>query len=84
MRRILPIILCVFLMIACSLQQKPTSIKQNAENSDSTIKEEKNLSEDSFTVVYRQPVNGYKVKAVARLDTCWFVFISAGQCHRNG
>ena len=35
------------------------------------------ITEGSFTVVYRQPVNGYKVKAIARFAVSDFNFISA-------
>lgn len=35
------------------------------------------ITEGSFTVIYRQPVNGYKVKAIARFAVSDFNFISA-------
>lgn len=57
------IAMCMGWGVSCS------SNKTAADSSQDTITvAEESSTSDSFTVVYRQPVNGYKVKAVAKFE----------------
>lgn len=66
------IAMCVGWTVSCS------SNKKSEDSSQDTISIAKELSpSDSFTIVYRQPINGYKVKAVAKLTGDMYDIISA-------
>ena len=66
MKKIIPILAIAFLAIMSCHRTKVVAEGEKEVAVDST---ETSVNEnDSFIVVYRQPVNGYKVKAVVRLS----------------
>ena len=69
MRKLLLSIIAFLLLVACN-NGKVSSVEAEEDINDS-------IECDSFTVVYREPVNGYKVKAVAKSDVSDVDVISA-------
>lgn len=61
-------LICMALMLICNQIVVNKAERKAVSDIDSIDNMEENLCKDSFTVVYRQPVNGYKVKAVVRLS----------------
>lgn len=66
MKKIVPIIVIAFLLMASCHRSKLAS--EGIRDVVVDTSEASNNENDSFIVVYRQPVNGYKVKAVVRLS----------------
>jgi len=71
MRKVLYIITIALLVVACGKRQKAVADRQEQDTvMQDTVSDEEvdsySIGNDSFTVVYRQPVKGYKVAAILK------------------
>ena len=72
MKKIIPIIVLLLLVMFVFSGKKCSTNKENLGKEEISVNAEDEydyICKDSFTVVYRQPVNGYKVKAVVKMDS---------------
>ena len=76
MRKVLFIIVVFYLMVASCHRSMSVVKEEMTKVVDSTETSDINWN-DSFIVIYRQPVNGYKVKAIAKLASSDVDIISA-------
>lgn len=79
MKKIIPIIVMVILtMVSCHrIKSVPDIQYANRVEADESDDDFSDIINDSFVVAYNQPVNGYKVKAVANLSVSDDDIISA-------
>ena len=69
LEKILVVVIGVALLIACGQRREIASDRQDAVKEEMSSKETEmpdTIAKDSFTVIYRQPVKGYQVRAVLK------------------
>ena len=77
MKKIISIIALFLLAMASCHRPKGVSEEKSSASVESTEASDYIIWNDSFTVVYRQPVNGYNVKAVVKIGESDFFIMKA-------
>ena len=84
MKKITPIIVIVLLAMASCHRPKGVSEENLPASVDSAQVSDYLNANDSFTVVYRQPVNGYHVEAVLKMGVSDFMILEAAITFEKG
>ena len=84
MKKIISIIALFLLAMASCHRPKIVSEEKSSASVESTEVSDYLNANDSFTVVYRQPVNGYHVEAVLKMGVSDFMILEAAITFEKG